>query len=388
MGNRIGTSDNGTAPLPNGNGISLTDTSDNTLQRNVISGNTGDGLLLTGLGNPTRRRPATGSWAISSAQRPMVPAHLETSATVWPCKTFRGTRSEDGRQRSERDLGQRTGARGAGVGITGSQAIGNLVVNNNIGTNGNATTDLGNGRAGVFLADGANHNTIGGDNVISGNGIFSSSDPTNLGGAGVYIFGAGTTANTVTGNLIGTDRSGNRDLTDSFIGVLIYNAQVNLVSDNTISGNEWAGVELASDVTTAGAAASRRLRASQASSGASGNLIVRNRIGTNLTGTAAIPNGLDGVYINYASDNIIGGSPPTEISFQETALPASKFLARGSGETRCLATSSASTRTGSCCCLTGVPISESGSLSTQLPRLIRSPAPTPASAMSARRMSI
>ncbi|MFN8539911.1 MAG: hypothetical protein U0232_20825 [Thermomicrobiales bacterium] len=40
--------------------------------------------------------------------------------------------------------------------------------------------------------------------------------------------------------------------------------------------------------------------------------ITGNRIGTNAAGTAAIPNALDGIYINDPSDVTIGGSAPGE----------------------------------------------------------------------------
>ena len=41
---------------------------------------------------------------------------------------------------------------------------------------------------------------------------------------------------------------------------------------------------------------------------ASGNLVQGNKIGTNFDGTTAIPNGLDGIFINDAPNNTIGGT--------------------------------------------------------------------------------
>ena len=41
---------------------------------------------------------------------------------------------------------------------------------------------------------------------------------------------------------------------------------------------------------------------------ASGNLVQGNKIGTNAGGTAAIPNGRDGIFINDAPNNMIGGT--------------------------------------------------------------------------------
>ena len=135
---------------------------------------------------------------------------------------------------------------------------------------------------------------------------------------------------------------------------------------------------------------------------ATGNLIVRNRIGTDGadptaigTATTAIRNNgnvdpiqLDGIYIDNASNNIIGGSAPMETSFLETVWQASNFLARVPGETQSWATRSGSTRTGSWYCSMDLPDSRSGSLSTQLPPPTRSPARIQALAIWDRRMSI
>ena len=108
-----------------------------------------------------------------------------------------------------------------GITIGGDNATGNRVVGNYIGTDASGTQNLGNSLYGVYCF-GAN-NTVGGTtaaerNVISGNfyGVFFS-DP---GG------------NKVTGNYIGTDRSGTSPLGNSFYGVYIGGA------NNTVGGTE------------------------------------------------------------------------------------------------------------------------------------------------------
>ena len=112
---------------------------------------------------------------------------------------------------------------------------------------------------------------------------------------GVYIFGANTSGNVVQGNYIGTNVDGTAALTNSVIGVLIYQSSGNItVRDNLISGNSVRcdsnrGLEIAGGT-------------------ASGNLVQGNLIGTNAGGTTAIPNGLDGILINDAPNNTIGGT--------------------------------------------------------------------------------
>jgi hypothetical protein len=73
------------------------------------------------------------------------------------------------------------------------------------------------------------------------------------------------------------------------IGVLINAASGNGVQNNVISGNQVIGIEIAGAT-------------------ASGNDVQGNVIGTNKAGTAKIPNGADGIFVNDAPRNTIGGS--------------------------------------------------------------------------------
>jgi parallel beta-helix repeat protein len=105
----------------------------------------------------------------------------------------------------------------------------------------------------------------------------------------VYVFGSTTTGNLIVGNRIGTDANGAFALGNSAIGVLLYQSPGNTVQGNLISGNRFIGVEIAAAT-------------------ASGNQVIGNMIGTNAAGTAAVPNGFDGVFINNAANNTIGGT--------------------------------------------------------------------------------
>ena len=125
---------------------------------------------------------------------------------------------------------------GSGILLFGSNATGNLVQGNYIGTDISGTTAVANVFDGVDIID-ASNNTIGGTidaarNVISGNGI-----------EGIYIstLQGTATSNVVEGNYIGTDVTGAKRLANIADGVAIVDA-----SNNTIGG------------TTAGAATSSR----------------------------------------------------------------------------------------------------------------------------------
>jgi hypothetical protein len=178
----------------------------------------------------------------------------------------------------------------AGIELDGSGATGNKVVGNFIGTDPSGTQKLGN-YLGILSA--GSNNTVGGTtaaerNVVSGNIL-----------DGVRIYGPNAMGNKVAGNYIGTDPSGTKDLGNSNKGVYIYEAKNNTVGGatagerNVISGNNSDGVRIIG-------------------SGASGNKVAGNYVGTDKNGTAALGNGGDGVYIKGAPNNTVGGTTIAE----------------------------------------------------------------------------
>ncbi|MBM3881141.1 MAG: DUF11 domain-containing protein [Verrucomicrobia bacterium] len=113
------------------------------------------------------------------------------------------------------------------------------------------------------------------------------------GGYGLRIEGAGAVGNVVDGNLIGTDFTGESAAGNRSGGVMISSASGNRIGHrvgNTISGNAGTGVQIAGSTATS-------------------NFIAANRIGTDVSGTTAIPNQSDGVSINGASFNTVGAEP-------------------------------------------------------------------------------
>jgi len=171
-----------------------------------------------------------------------------------------------------------------------SGASHNRVIGNRIGTNEAGTAAIPNGNHGVSIWFGASNNTIGGwrsgeRNIISGNG-----------GDGVNIWNAGTSGNRVLNNRIGTDAGGLNALPNSGAGVSMgQGAQNTRIDSNLISGNGWVGVNISDFDPTAPAPAAY----------ASGNQVTENLIGTDSSGTAALPNG-EGVNIWNAPNNLIG----------------------------------------------------------------------------------
>jgi len=150
---------------------------------------------------------------------------------------------------------------------------------------------LANGQHGVQILNAAFGNTIGPDNLISGNV-----------GSGIEIWTSGTNGNHVVGNLIGTDLTGTVAVPNgsSNGGIHIWNgAQWNVIGGdaterNVISGNAGQGVYIAN-------------------AGTDHNVVSGNYIGLDVYGTAALLNGDEGVAIAHdAAHTTVGGTTSSE----------------------------------------------------------------------------
>ncbi len=165
-----------------------------------------------------------------------------------------------------------------------------LVQGNYIGTDRHGTAVIGGGGNAVEVLDGGG--TIGGTsagarNVISGNS-----------GVGIHL--QSTTPSMVQGNFIGTNATGTAGLGNGSNGITI-------LSDNHLIGGPASG---------AGNLISGNTNDGVLISGGSSNTVQGNFIGTNVEGTAAIPNGRAGVVFNGSPgtnhDNLIGGTTAAE----------------------------------------------------------------------------
>jgi hypothetical protein len=287
QGNFIGTNAAGTAASANGN-IGVVVTAGNNIiggntpaARNIISGNTAFGVYIAG--NTATGNSVLGNYIGTDVSGTIALPNTDTGVTVdnAPNNIIGGNTPGAGNLIA--------GHPSNGLLITGATATGNLVRGNFIGTNAAGTGALAN-NVGVIVTNNATNNTIGGNtaadrNIISGNTIF-----------GVLIQSA-VGGNLVQGNFIGTNVSGTGALSNgagaSGAGINVTNSPNNTIggapgAGNLISGNANVGLIVS------GAAAT-------------GNSVLGNLIGTNSTGTTALPNSI-GVVIDSASNNRIGGS--------------------------------------------------------------------------------
>ena len=133
----------------------------------------------------------------------------------------------------------------------------------------------------------------GGNSAVGGLVINSFGSSPGVWASGIGILLDTNGGNVIEGNFIGTDVTGTVDLGNSFDGVAISNASNNTIGGitaearNIISGNNGNGVVLRAE--------------------AMGNFVQGNLIGTDISGTAALGNSGDGVWIIDAHDNTIGG---------------------------------------------------------------------------------
>jgi hypothetical protein len=361
-GNYIGTDLNGTAPLmaagnqPNG-GVTLVDSEHVTVggtsanARNIISGNSGTGVNVFGLGT-------TGAKVFGNY---IGPDKNGTAAIVDgggnPVQNM-GLQVQDAH-------GVQVGGTDAGTGnvisgnifegvLLGGNLTSTIVAGNLIGPDKNGTAPLGN-LAGIHLLD-AIGATVGGTsttarNVISGNYV-----PMGVSGSGIIVNGSSTSATVIAGNYIGIAPNGTTALPNS-VGIEVSEGSGTTIggtatgAGNVIAGNLLDGVDvsspgpsgtviagnyigttasggtaLANDTgvsitagtnTTVGGTATGAGNVisgntndgvSVSGVGTSGTTIVGNYIGTNAAGLAALPNGVRGINVNTTSGVAVGGS--------------------------------------------------------------------------------
>jgi hypothetical protein len=178
-----------------------------------------------------------------------------------------------------------SGGRGAGIYV--SNGSDDVIQGNFIGTDPTGTIAEGNDAGILFSCCGTLANdTIGGTtaaarNVISGNL-----------GDGVDLYYGGVTGLTIEGNFIGTDVTGTKPLGNGQFGVnLGPGSGYSVVSGNVISANDSAGVYVDNYYY-----------------GSSNDTIDDNLIGTDVTGTQALGNGLGGVVVADGVDTSISGN--------------------------------------------------------------------------------
>ena len=279
--NRIGTAPSGTAARPNAtDGVTLF-APNNTVQNNLISGNTRWGVL-------TSQSHATNNIIIANQ------IGVDVSGTM-SIDNLSGVTLQSGSNTVHNNV--ISGNRAFGVSLSMAGSIGNSVTGNRIGTDDSGSLGIGNAIVGV-RATGASNNTVGGTspsdrNIISGNGGF-----------GVLLALPGTDNNVVTGNHIGTNHAGTSAVGNTSNGVrLAQGAKQNVISQNVVSGNGTSGISTGDANTIS-------------------NDIIFNLIGTDASGTIPLHNGTGGALRllspeTHVEGNIISGPDTGIVAFRD-----------------------------------------------------------------------
>jgi CSLREA domain-containing protein len=309
-GNKIGTDATGMVAVPNGGaGVEINEADDSVIggtglgAPNLISGNTGDGVLIIADGEAATGNIVQGNFIGTSVSGDTAVGNLDGVSLELRNATSSG--SVSGNLIGGDDLADGaadgvvhaanviSGNGGVGVVLAGSTVTGNQVHGNRIGTTMAGDAGLGNQGAGVLLTaklgaegSGAEANDIGGTSPGAGNTISGNN------GRGVSIV-SGSTLNRVLGNRVGTDVDGVVAIPNVGPGVFLRDVSDNDIggadpgAGNLISGNDEAGVEVLH---------------------ADGNRIAGNRIGTTADGAGALGNGGAGIFIDESLLTVVGGT--------------------------------------------------------------------------------
>jgi len=171
-----------------------------------------------------------------------------------------------------------------GMTLEYADATNNTIAGCWFGVDHTGTNAAPNALQGILICAGASRNIIGGTNVLSGNSQY-----------GLFITDSNTTGNVVLGNFIGTAANGTNALANRLSGVFIGNGAsgniiggTNVLARNVLSGNSQYGVIITSNTTA--------------------NVVLGNYIGTDASGSYAVPNTIGGVFLAAgATGNLIGG---------------------------------------------------------------------------------
>ncbi|MCP4047148.1 MAG: hypothetical protein GY732_14310, partial [Gammaproteobacteria bacterium] len=322
-GNYIGTSANGMAVIGNGIGVVLNATNNNIVgsngngngfdlnERNIIAGNNETGIFTSGDsfgGVPTNLSSGNviagnyiGVDVTGNVELPNGMIGSFNRAGIWldfgTTDTIVGTNGDGIADLEERNV--ISGNEGPGFLSEDANSVDNVVAGNYIGVGADGATPLANGtnsdHAGIRLVnvlrtrigtDGDGVSDVLERNVISGNE-----------GSGIFLLGSGTGSDdtVIAGNFIGTDATGANAVANSGYGIWItQNASSNLIGTNADGVNDAAEQNIISGNSLDGI----QIRDGNAEL----NVIAGNYIGTDVTGTSAVPNTGQGVVISWVAD--------------------------------------------------------------------------------------
>jgi Domain of unknown function DUF11 len=299
QGNEIGTDVGGTIAIPNNIGVQVNGASNNSIggaiaaARNVISGNLASGIQITGTGGSNNS--VQGNYIGVNASGNGAVAN-DVGVQIDGAAT---SNSIGGAAVANRNV--ISGNRTSNIHILGS--TNNVIVGNTVGLNSDGTVAINltqASTAGIEVEDGATGNTIGGIAATASNVVSGSAGPNiQIKGKSSSTVTATAANNLIQGNFVGTNLSGTTAVTTTTGGGGI------VLRDGT-TGNTIGGVSsgLARNLVSGNIGNGVALLGA----GTTGNVLQGNDIGTQVDGATALANTGAGVFVDGAINNTIGGS--------------------------------------------------------------------------------
>ena len=283
----IGSDPTGETAAPNVTGLVIENSSNliggpNVGDRNIISGNSNDGLdVRDQAANPLNIEP-TGNRIENNY------IGIDTAGTK--------ALGNGGQGVDDEGSGDTYGGTAAGLGnvISGNKSSGLAaggsvtIEGNDIGTDPTGNVALGNGLYGIDAAQDLGgaplHSVIITNNVVSGN--------VEQGISATQIFQATSATYTIANNLVGTNAAGTAALGNGSYGILLAYVNSSSILNNVISGTVGVGLRLSDCVS---------------------DVVQGNLIGTDKTGQVALGNTAGGIVLSDftgTGGNTIGGTGP------------------------------------------------------------------------------
>ena len=272
--------------------LNLNDAGAGSLRQAIVAANGSPGLDTISFAVGSGAVTISPASALPSISDPVVlDASTQPGFTGAPLVELSGTELPAGNTTSGLTVtGGSTTVRGLVVNRFGGNGVallskgGNTVVGNYIGTDASGSAAAPNGGQGVLVQ------TSG--NVIGGVGALARNDISGNTNNGIQLYTTAASGNAIRGNYIGVNAAGTAAVANGKCGVSVASAGntiggSNSGSRNVISGNAADGILIAG-------------------TGATGNKVQANFIGTNAAGSAAVANQLYGIEISQPN-NTVGG---------------------------------------------------------------------------------
>jgi uncharacterized repeat protein (TIGR01451 family) len=312
----LGVEASGSQAEANGVGLSIAGSSSNTIggaagSRNVISGNSGDGILIAMGSGPASSNEILGNLIGTS------PAGSSAMANGGSGIAIVGASGTEIGFAALGSCNVISGNSGTGIAVS-SGATGTLIQNNEIGVTADGKSKLGNGGDGILLDD-APQTLIGGSDPHEGNEIGANADN------GINTSGD-TIGLLVAGNFIGTDTTATINLGNDGNGVNLGSSQNTIGGTLAGAGNTiyYNGVgKVASGVQLVGSVAENEIL--------SNSIYDNDGLGINL-GNGPTPNNPPGTpgpndFQNYPNLSIAeSDGSTTTIAGTLSSTPSTQFL--------------------------------------------------------------